>query len=41
MANVVIPPPSHSIQAAVMKLFQLRKYPDLATDLPDLNEKLT
>lgn len=29
-----------SIQAAVMKLFQMKKYPDLAADLPDLNEKL-
>lgn len=30
----------YSIQDAVLKLFHLRKYPDLAQDLHQLNDKL-
>ena len=35
--NFVLVP---SIQEAVLRLFQLRKYPDLAQDLHQLNDKL-
>lgn len=38
--SITIRPYPASIQSAVTRLFQLRKYPELAAELPQLNEKL-